>query len=384
MNKKAVLGAIGIIIVAALFWKFLPGGMSTKYSENAPTLNAVIASATGTVTVLHSDGKEEAAIPGLKILSGDVIWTRETAEASVEFYAGSRVALWHDTKLKIENTSVDEKNWKNQVVNLRLESGRIWSRILKLLDADSEYAVRVHNVNAVVRGTAFQSSVSGPIVQFDQFDGDLDVTGGATGTLRAGLTSSFNSSLPNISIASSQYFTPDQTRNDHWIRAQLRLDEEFAKRAGKIRRDAGVNEDISTVGTEAGPFTLDQPGITHSSFRGLSLDLNGVDEKNIIHGGSYQLKSLALLEQPDFSITPRDVTDLATWQTTDPSIATIEKGRMTILNDATGAFKVIGRWNDGTHEHSNEYSFIIQSAGGATTTIDTTVGPIMINGEPLQ
>lgn len=384
MNKKTALIAICTIIAGAILLKLLPGDIPANHSGKTPTLVAHIVSTTGTVTVLHADGKSETAVPGLSVTDGAEIWTRETGEASIEFFSGSRVALWHDTKLKIDHASVDEKNWMKQIVTLRLESGRIWSRILKLLDADSEYAVSVNNVNAVVRGTAFQTSVSGPIVQFDQFDGELGISGAVTGTLRTGLTTSFNSSHPNLTLAASQYFTPDQTRNDHWIRAQLRLDEEFARRAGDIRRDAGIDEDVSSVGSEAGSFTLDQPGVTHSSFRGVSLDLNGTDEQNIVPGGSYQLKALALIEKSDGAIEQHDVTDLATWQTTDPAVAGVEKGRVTIPQGATGSFSIIARWNDGTHEHSNEYKFTVQPSNGTTTTIDTNVGTIMINGKPLQ
>lgn len=59
------------------------------------------------------------------------------------------------SELTIEAVPEDEQAATNAVIRLRLSGGRVWTRLLKLLDVSSDAEVTTGNVVATVRGTAF-------------------------------------------------------------------------------------------------------------------------------------------------------------------------------------------------------------------------------------
>ena len=334
--------------------------------EMKTTLVAKLATVSGDVALIR-DGATTTASVGKELKAGDIVQTGQDGQASIEFYSSDRTALDVGSRLHIDEASIDENNWRKQKVRLTLFTGRAWSRALKLLDVDSTYQVGYNNVVTAVRGTAFMITGEPLRYTMDEFAGSVILSGSATGTVGDGLTATFELGTPPAKLANATWFTPDQVRNDHWVRGQLRADEEFAKRATAVRREYGSDDEVGTIGQEAGPFTLDQQGVTHSNFRGVLIDFVGNtptvsrgDTSSASPGDTLHLIAFALLDDTT-GMKQMDVTARATWQVSDASKASIDgKGVLQITASAIGTVGVIARWNDGTHEHSDTKTFTVR------------------------
>jgi len=194
-------------------------------------LTATIASVTGTVTLTPKDGNPQDAAAGAVIHPGDIIATGLDSGASLEFFSGARTALDENTNVVVDQVSIDPTQWTKQHIHLTLGAGRIWSRILKLLDASSSYDVGYDTVIASVRGTAYLLSGYGPQYQLDAFDGTVHLSSASTtGDVPSGFSAAFDTSQPPASIVSALTPTPDAVHNDTWVRQQLATDADFAAR----------------------------------------------------------------------------------------------------------------------------------------------------------
>ena len=78
---------------------------------------------------------------------GDRVRTMPDAEARIDWADAGETRLDPGTELVVDQES--------RGFGMRLERGRIWSRVLKLLDLDAEARITTNAVVATVRGTAF-------------------------------------------------------------------------------------------------------------------------------------------------------------------------------------------------------------------------------------
>ncbi|MBU1348900.1 FecR domain-containing protein, partial [Patescibacteria group bacterium] len=89
----------------------------------------------------------------------DEVRTDVTGRATLSFFGRGEARLDGDTAVRVEDLS----SGATAPIRMRLQltSGRVWSRILRLFNLDSTYAVSTNNVVSTVRGTAFDVSRGG-------------------------------------------------------------------------------------------------------------------------------------------------------------------------------------------------------------------------------
>jgi len=85
---------------------------------------------------------------------GETIETNESGLAIIHFSDGSVLRMEENSSLIIEEGSFDEKT-ESLKVRIALKLGRVWSRVVRLVGADSYWEIKTSNVVATVRGTAF-------------------------------------------------------------------------------------------------------------------------------------------------------------------------------------------------------------------------------------
>ncbi len=94
----------------------------------------------------------------------------ETTRRAIADVVGRRVR-----EVVVRELAVDGDNHASTRITLAVTAGRVWSRVVKLLDRDASFSVQSSTVVATVRGTAFVTDVSSP-------DGDVvQVVEGAAG-----------------------------------------------------------------------------------------------------------------------------------------------------------------------------------------------------------
>lgn len=363
---------VGILLVLGIIW-----ASNHRKAGDAPVPNtstgelALIAEAidpVGTVTMIRNN-EEQAVTSHMPLQEGDIVRTTE-GSVSLEFFAGSRVALDEHTELTITNADLDTENPRIQQVGITLHTGRIWNRILKLLDADARFDVRGTALTATVRGTAFAMTSSPTTGEkadetLDLVEGRLTVAiiDGEEGILEPGFTLMHGVTTEERPFAAHIVPTPDSVRNDAFIRAQLAADNAFIERVRTMRQELGDTETYEAVGNEAGPFTL--TGGEHSNYQYLELKSSQPLTSALTPGESIALTAEAIFNNTG-ALTRQDVSRSATWQLSDTSLATISDSGTLTAKNGIGTVIVVARWNDGTHEHSSSIRVPI-----GETTVDT-------------
>ncbi len=89
------------------------------------------------------------------ILPGDRVRTGAEGEARIVWGDRGYTRIDPSSEIVIEDTPLDGELTPGASIGVRVESGRVWSRMLKLLDLDSSMEIKTSDVVATVRGTTF-------------------------------------------------------------------------------------------------------------------------------------------------------------------------------------------------------------------------------------
>lgn len=160
MKKIIIFAAIGLLVISVLIGYSLNFfGKSKISAENGDTdmqSSAWLEVTVGKVFELQTDEKTviKELASGDYITEGMIIKTDAVGKAIIYFSEGSELRLENETLVKIETGSFDVKS-DSLKVQVKLVTGRTWSKIIELATPDSEWEVKTSNAVATVRGTAF-------------------------------------------------------------------------------------------------------------------------------------------------------------------------------------------------------------------------------------
>lgn len=142
-----LLGTVILLVIFGLwFWS-----LSALNRVEDPNVFLVVEK--GTVFITSKDsGLEQRANSGLQLKEGDTLRTGQDSSASILVFGRADMRLDENTTLVIE-----QADWQGVSLNYkwRLTDGRVWSRVLRLLDLESSYQGQTDSVVATVRGTAY-------------------------------------------------------------------------------------------------------------------------------------------------------------------------------------------------------------------------------------
>lgn len=100
----------------------------------------------------------ENAATGMEIGEGWSVKTDANGVAVIRFGGQGESRLGNVTEVTVTKAMINAEDPTKVNILLKLGTGRIWSRVLKLFDIESSYAVETSAVVATVRGTAFDIS----------------------------------------------------------------------------------------------------------------------------------------------------------------------------------------------------------------------------------
>lgn len=109
----------------------------------------------GQVQVLRAGQSDwTPVVSGTPIKAGDTIWTGNDGRAEFAWADGTRWKLEPQTRLLVQRAARD--SWRgNEHTRLRLESGKVWVRVVKRLGAGSGFEIETPTALAKVRGTVW-------------------------------------------------------------------------------------------------------------------------------------------------------------------------------------------------------------------------------------
>ncbi len=166
MNTLKKIGiALGIVLLVALLFLIQrrpeKNTDSTATTKGASSEEIAVTQETATPRVRFVDGavyvqREQTLITagvGLRLQNGDLIQTGPTSTVDILWPYTGHTVVGNGSVLHIDLADVKKDSAR---INLKLVAGRVWSRIQKLLEADSDFTVFTESgVSSIVRGTSY-------------------------------------------------------------------------------------------------------------------------------------------------------------------------------------------------------------------------------------
>jgi len=152
--RKTIISCIGLGILAVLavlgWWFWSLGSVST--ASEMPVVRLVVEKGSVYVTKAGSS-MESPATDGMILSANDRVRTDKDSLARVNVFGRAETRLDQNTTVVLDEAVLGSPT--SMAVVWKIEAGRAWSRVLRLLDLDSTYEVHSDQVVATVRGTAF-------------------------------------------------------------------------------------------------------------------------------------------------------------------------------------------------------------------------------------
>lgn len=194
----------------------------------------------------------ESAESGMKLEKGWSVKTDASGLATIRFYHQGESRLDRNSEVVITEASYQSESRTGMKAEMELKTGRIWSRVLRLLDLESSYVIKASDVVATVRGTSFdlEKRSSGEVVVGV---GESAVTVRMPDkTAKAIADGSFVIFSQKGSIASESMLT-DEVKSGGWYVSNAMADQAFVQQETDRRRRelnslGGVRPDSSLTG----------------------------------------------------------------------------------------------------------------------------------------
>jgi hypothetical protein len=153
--KKIIL----LIIVCLLF---TAGGVAWALADTSqiPAPKATVEEAVSAEIKKNNSGEWTQLVIGAELESGDVIKTGADGLAVLNFFDNSISRLGPNSETSLSEVYLDQKNPNKTKVSLKMETGRIWTQVVQLLDIESSFEIESSNTVATVRGTVFDFEVT--------------------------------------------------------------------------------------------------------------------------------------------------------------------------------------------------------------------------------
>jgi hypothetical protein len=235
----AVLAILGAGIAG--FWS-----LGVVASEAVPQIR--VETITGSVEMRSAGGDWQVVGTSREIKMGDEIRTGSDGKAHIRWGDRGETRLDPGTTLTVEEAPASAEQVTKVAVRLRLESGRAWSRVLKLLDVDSGFEVRTDAVVATVRGTSFgtiATAEGAELAVTESVVAAIPTAGGDETLLRDNQWGSF-------SATGTPLMMRDLLPTDEWAQGNRALDAAFDE---ALRKE--IDERLKKLGSNGPDWLVD-------------------------------------------------------------------------------------------------------------------------------
>jgi hypothetical protein len=153
MRKAAVL----LVSVAVIF--ILVGGLMTQ-SLLVLQRVAAVKEVKGEAWVKPRSQDEFIALAGRqRVQAGDTVKTGKDGEVELYWLDGTRIKMGADTLMTVLKCQINTAT-KSETSMFKLDVGRLWIRVLKVLSHKSKFEIKTPTATAGVRGTVFSVAVT--------------------------------------------------------------------------------------------------------------------------------------------------------------------------------------------------------------------------------
>lgn len=112
-------------------------------------------SATATLTILKGSvsrvpaggGDPQAGTDGMNLATGDRVLTAPKSEALITFLDGSTLTVMPDSDVTVKKAEVGKKT---STISIRINVGKVWARVVRLVDPKSSFSLESNTATATV------------------------------------------------------------------------------------------------------------------------------------------------------------------------------------------------------------------------------------------
>lgn len=254
---------------------------------------------TGSVDIIR--GKDViTGAPGFVLRTDDIIRTGKDSRATIRFLDQSVSRLSEDTEIKISRLFVNPLNKTETIIEIILHRGRLWSRVINLINNISSFQVKAVNTVAVAKKkAAFDVSISAKgKAKVAAVKNKVDLTVATEKkVLETTLVKGFSAEIKDTQSAAPSKIVSEKIgdKEDLWILENLEADKTYIE-AIKQETKEQIQDQIKVL--PGNPFYAIK-GLTEDTK--IALTLNDVDrQKKILITVSEKLaEALAMLEKGD-------------------------------------------------------------------------------------
>lgn len=216
LMKKMVSSALLIVLAFGMF-----SFMSVEtYVVSAGTFT-MLDSFKGDVSIQRLQNLMPASI-GMALMENDRVVTGANGAAVIRYFDNSVSRMSNNTQLQINKLVSPNDNSVNTYVEVSLFEGKIWSRVLNLVESDSSFVVKANEVSAAAKKAAFNVEVDHKNVQIGVFNHAVSINNaGKTERVLSGEKLVVNNDKSNISVLNLS------EKDSGWVKENLQNDHEY-------------------------------------------------------------------------------------------------------------------------------------------------------------
>ena len=154
-TRKIMAGGVAFVFLFTLLFNF-----TFKIERAEASFLTLLEESSGNVTIVR-DSAEIPGVVGFLLKADDIIRTGKNSRATIRFLDQSIGRLDENSEISISQLTVNPLNKTETTVEVVLHTGRLWARVINLIDNLSYFQVKVKNALAVAKKkAAFDVSVS--------------------------------------------------------------------------------------------------------------------------------------------------------------------------------------------------------------------------------
>lgn len=242
LQKKILAGTLAVLMTFSVF-SFMSFDASVARAESFTVLNSY----KGYVSVLR-DGKVMPVSPNMKLQEKDQVVTGNDGYAAINFFDDSVSRLSNDTVVVLSKLDkVDDSNVRSYI-ELSLKEGRLWTRVLNLVQSHSSFTVEANKLYVTAKKAAFDVEINDKKTDVQVFNHVVDISGGSVNKAVSGqkVTMDVNNNM-SVGVLSNT------EKSDNWVTTNLDDDKKYLADTEQRLLDAK----IASVGGNAKDVSFD-------------------------------------------------------------------------------------------------------------------------------
>lgn len=175
--------------------------------------------------LVQRNGENIEATLGMELYEKDKIVTGEAAMAVVMFFDDSVSRLSPKTTMTIDQ--LNSKDSVRSYVQIEVESGQVWSKVVNLVEEDSAFVVKGNGLSTRAQKGAFNVEVKNDKVEVGVFNNEVNVSGEKFKDKFKVVTGQKVVAVNKQQVAPKVFSSTPAEKDGEWVKSNLKDDQKY-------------------------------------------------------------------------------------------------------------------------------------------------------------